>query len=554
MSGLLRRTPSSPSRTPPGPAIVPGPSTRAALLVLQVAAVAVVIAALPIPLFDLDRYTIPKELVVEFAALAAGLLCLSSARRLSFLMVDVPLGGYLLLSALSALLATNGWLAFRSLGVSLAGAVLFWCARTLGRTGLSRPLLTALGCAIVLGAATGLAQAYGLIDTGLASLTRAPGGTFGNRNFMAHLVALGLPLLLFLAIEARDRTRFSIGATGVALAAAALMLSRSRAAWLGAAAGGIFLAVEGLWVGRLWADARLRRRVLLLGGMAAAGLVLALALPNRLNWRSDSPYLDSLTGVANYKEGSGRGRLIQYGNTLEMAARHPLLGVGPGNWPVFYPRFMSPGDPSYDADDFIPTNPWPSSDWMAVVSERGFPALALLALVGIATALGAWARVRQSGARAPELTDLTIAATLLAVAVVGSLDAVLLLPVPTFFAWTIMGALTSTTRPIREITLTSVSRRWALVAAAIVGLMFVGRSAAQTAAMALYDGGTLNTRELASRVDPGSYRLHMLLGTTWFRAGRCDRARPHAQAAQRLFPNHPAPVRILRSCGVRKSR
>jgi hypothetical protein len=45
---------------------------------------------------------------------------------------------------------------------------------------------------VVLGALTGLIQAYGLLTTDLAS-PRAPGGTFGNRNFMAHLVALGLP-------------------------------------------------------------------------------------------------------------------------------------------------------------------------------------------------------------------------------------------------------------------------------------------------------------------------------------------------------------------------
>ena len=251
MSAPLRRTPSSPPRTPPAPALLPGPQTRAALVILQIAAVAVVIAALPLPRFELDRYTIPKELVVELAALAAGILCLSSARRLSILMVDIPLIGYLLLSAASALLATNGWLAFRALGLSLSGATLFWCARTLGRTGLGRPLLSVLAAAIVLGAVTGLAQAYGLIDSSLTSLSRAPGGTFGNRNFMAHLVALGLPLLLYLALEARDRLRFSIAGAGVLLAAAALVLSRSRAAWLGAAAGGIFFAVEGFWIGRL---------------------------------------------------------------------------------------------------------------------------------------------------------------------------------------------------------------------------------------------------------------------------------------------------------------
>ena len=82
--------------------------------------------------------------------------------------------------------------------------------------------------------------------------------------------------------------------------------------------------------------------------LVLTSLAFALILPNRLNWRSDSPYLESLTGVANYKEGSGRGRLIQWNNTLAMAAHHPLLGVGPGNWPVFYPRYMSKDDPSFD--------------------------------------------------------------------------------------------------------------------------------------------------------------------------------------------------------------
>ena len=51
--------------------------------------------------------------------------------------------------------------------------------------------------------------------------------------------------------------------------------------------------------GGVWREELLRRRLLRLAGVAAAGLVLALALPNRLNWRSDSPYLESLTGIAN---------------------------------------------------------------------------------------------------------------------------------------------------------------------------------------------------------------------------------------------------------------
>ena len=525
-----------------------------ALLVLQVAAVLIVIAALPYQVFQLDRFTVLKELVLHLAALTAALLCLAFARRLTVFMVDVPLVGFLALSILSTLLAENGWLAFRALGVSLSGAVLFWCGRTLARAGRSQALLVALALAVVLGALTALAQAYGLVTTSLASLSRAPGGTFGNRNFMAHLVTIGLPVLLLVSVESRSRAGFVLGSIGVMLAAAALVLSRSRAAWVGAAVCGAFLAIEGLWVGRLWADDRLRRRVLRLATTAAAGLVLSLILPNRLNWRSNSPYLDSLTGVANYREGSGRGRLIQYGNTLAMAVHHPIFGVGPGNWPVAYPRFMSPGDPSFHIGDIIPTNPWPSSDWMAMLAERGFVALILLAQVGGSLTLGAWARLRRGPRDTPALTDLTIVATLIAIGTVGAFDAVMLLPVNTLFGWTIVGALASSARPLREIRLNARSRRYLMLAAAAVGTLFLWRSSAQVLAMGLFSTGQRAAMERASRVDPGSYRIHMLLAENWRAAGRCDRARPHAEAARSLFPNYPAPRQVLRVCGSRKQK
>ncbi len=529
----------------------PTPTIRAALAVLQVAAVLVILAALPYQLFQLDRFLVPKELVLHTAALGSGLLCLAAARRLTLFMVDAFLVAFLGLSLLSTVLASNGWLGFRAVGVSIAGALLFWSARAVARGGLGPQLLRVLAVAVVIGAVTALLQAYGLVNTTLASLSRAPGGSFGNRNFMAHLVAIGLPLLLLVAVQARSRAGFALGALGVTVAAAALVLSRSRAGWLGAGACGLFLGVEGLWVGRLWSDERLRKRVLLLATLALSGLVLALAIPNRLNWRSESPYLDSLTGVANYKEGSGRGRLIQYGNTLVMAADHPLLGVGPGNWPVHYPRYMSAGDPSFDSDDIIPTNPWPSSDWVAMLSERGVPAFVFLVLVGGAIALGAWARIR--GSRyTPALTDLTIVATLIAVAVVGAFDAVLLLPIPTLFAWTIIGALASTARPIREYSLTPRLRNRLLVGLGLMGGAFVLHSAAQGVAMGLYQSAKRSSMELATRVDPGNYRIHVLLGQSWRAAGRCDRARPHAEAAADLFPNHPAPRQLLQRCGIRR--
>ena len=524
------------------------PSPSAPLLALQIGAVLVVLAALPYHRFQLDRYTFAKELVLLATALAVSLLIVRRARRVTVFVVDILIASYLILSLLSALVATNGWLAFRAVGVSMAGAALFWSARGVARAGQGRWLLVALAASVVVGAVTGLIQAYGLFTSDLASLARAPGGTFGNRNFMAHLVALGLPLLLMLSVQAGRRRDFLLGSAGLALAVGALVLSRSRAAWLGAAVCLAFLALEGLWAGRLWEDRQLRRRVILLAGTALAGLLLALTLPNRLNWRSESPYLDSLTGVANFREGSGRGRLIQYGNTARMAADHPLLGVGPGNWPVHYPRYMSPGDPSFDADDPIPTNPWPSSDWVAILAERGIPAFVILLLAGASVALGAWARARSGERRPPSFADLTIAATLIAIVVVGAFDAVLLLPAPAFFVWTTVGALASTARPIRELPLTPLARRRVVIAVAVIGGLLLARSLAQVTAMALATKGDRERMELAARVDPGSYRIHIGLAQAWRRAGRCDRARPHAERARDLFPSHPAPQVVLRAC------
>jgi hypothetical protein len=138
--------------------------------------------------------------------------------------------------------------------------------------------------------------------------------------------------------------------------------------------------------------------------------------------------------------------------------------------------------------------------------------------------------------------------------VVGAFDAVLLLPLPTLFVWTILGALASSARPLRVVPLTRRSRRGALAAVALVGLVFLGRSTAQTVAMGVFDGHERTAMERAAAIDPGSFRIRMLLALAWARAGRCDRAIPHASAARALFPSYPAPARLLRACGVRNRR
>jgi O-antigen ligase len=526
----------------------PGLPEHAALRVLQLGAIAVVLAAAPYKVFDLDRFFVPKELVLHATALAATLLCLPRVRRLGLGRVDQLLGLFLLVGVVSALFATNWWLAGRAVAVSLSGAACFWSARAVSRAGLTRPLLAAVAFAGIVGAVTALLQAYG-VRTEYVSLNRAPGGTFGNRNFMAHLCVITMPALVLVATTAATRRAFGWWAAGLALVSGALILSRSRAAWLALIVGAIVLLPLVLMaLGRGRGTLRLGR-LFALPLAAALGAGIALVLPNTLDWRSDSPYMDTAKSVVNYKEGSGRGRLVQYGTSLRMSLRHPLLGVGPGNWAVIYPKFAARDDPSL-ADDGTTSNPWPSSDWMTFISERGVASFVLLGLAMLALVADGLRGVREGRTPEDRLTACAMLGTLAILVVVGTFDAVLLLPVPALVAWTLLGALSPPTRERKVVTLGVGRRVLAMVAVAALGAVAIVRSASQLSAMSIFSTTSRVTQlEQASALDPGSYRIHVRLAEGYLRRGSCKRAIAHAGAARALLPNAPQPRRLLASCG-----
>lgn len=520
-----------------------GRGARLALRALQAGAVGVVLAAVTHREFELDRFFVPKELVLHLTALVAGILALSAFRRVSLGRVDLLLALHLVLGGLSALAAQNGWLAVRALTLGASGLAVFWAARTVRESGLARPLLTALALAVVAGAATALLQAYGF-RTDLFSPNRAPGGTLGNRNFVAHLAALGLPLVLLSCLRAWRGTGYLVGAVGVAILAATLVLTRSRAGWLaGAAALLVFLSAI-LLSGPLRRHGRTWGRLLGILVLLGAGVAAALLVPNTLRWRGDNPYLESARGVVNYEEGSGRGRLVQYGRSLRMAAAHPLLGVGPGNWAVAYPEYAAPRDPSLDQREAGRTsNPWPSSDWLAFVSERGFVATLLLLLAIGGIAMDGLRRLVRARDEEEGLAAAALLATITGTLIAGTFDAVLLLALPSLIAWAALGALWSPTPGA------ATPRRAALGVAALLAVTAVAaagvvRSGAQLASMDRFAAGGNAEVERAARLDPGSYRAHLRLARSGPRARRCE----HARAAQALFPSARAARDLARRC------
>ena len=518
--------------------------------ILQLGAVAVILAALPFRIFELDRFFVPKEIALHATATLVAVLCVAGARRFHASKVDALLAGFLVLGAVSAALAQNPWMAVRALGITLSSAALFWCARSLSHAGLRPQIVNGLALAVSLGALTSLLQTYGVVSD-FFSINRSPGGTFGNRNFVAHLCAFGLPVLAFAALRARTAAGFVLGCIGVAMAGAVLFLTRSRAAWLALAVVAVALLPFAWHARRMWSKAlagRAAMLVLFLFGGAAAGAVL----PNSLHWNSDNPYMETARGLVNAKEGSGAGRLVQYRHTGEIALHHPLLGVGPGNWAVHYPEFVSESDPSMSSEPGVTANPWPSSDWMAYLSERGAPAFVLLVLVFLGLAGGAWRWLRDAQQPEEMMAALALTGTLVVAIVAGAFDAVLLLPVPALIVWTALGALAPPVRvPDEGARAGAFPRFVGALAVLLLGLALTAKSALQAQAMAIADGSRRPVRlEQAVALDPGSYRIQLMLAQQYAARGSCKKALPHATVARGLFPEAGAPKQITRRCGT----
>ena len=93
-------------------------SERISVRILQLGAVAVVLAATTHRLFDLDRFLMPKEIVLHATAALAALFAIGAIRRMTMTRVDQLLMLFLLLSLVSGLFATNWWLAGRAFAIS----------------------------------------------------------------------------------------------------------------------------------------------------------------------------------------------------------------------------------------------------------------------------------------------------------------------------------------------------------------------------------------------------------------------------------------------------
>jgi putative inorganic carbon (HCO3(-)) transporter len=142
-------------------------------------------------------------------------------------------------------------------------------------------------------------------------------GIFGNTNDMAlHLVTI-LPISVALMIGSKGAVRKVLYGACAMVMIAAIVLSYSRGAFIGMLIVFLFIA---------WKLGSQRRLEIVIAVLGFAGLLVLLA-PDKYGSRLLSIFIPSLD-----TEGSADARRGELFRSIYVALRHPLLGIGMGNY------------------------------------------------------------------------------------------------------------------------------------------------------------------------------------------------------------------------------
>lgn len=479
-------------------------STKLAYL-LVVGLVALVVARAPFtaPEGGHAHLFLAKELVAIFLAGVATALAIRANVGLPLDRIGHLSAALVSFALVSTIAAKNPYAGLRATTLVLGAALLFAVVRGVSRDLRARSLvLEGLSIPIALVALSVVAESLGLVA--FSRPKHAPGGFLGERNVAAELLVLALPMLTrtLRTYAAPGRPRYGLHMLVLALSAAALVLTRTRSAWIAAM---LVVLVEAVLALRASGPPHTRALpVLLLGAGAVAGWLL----PTRLDWTSAHPYGDTWRSLVDATSPSGAGRLVQISTTLRMGVAHPLLGVGPGNWSGAYLGFSRPFDPTVHEGAFA-VNRLANGDLSALFAEQG--AIGLL----LVTALALTVLRSSTGTKPDRVARAELACVL---AIVAALDAVLTTPVALMFVAIAAGACTPDEAKERT---PKAFMHVALVTCALATVLAAARLG--SAALAARAKST-DARRAALALDPGEMDGRLLLADELVQNGRCGDA------------------------------
>jgi len=331
-----------------------------------------------------DRYVLPKLLLARI--LVIGLLILFVARAFGGSLtikrtpLDLPLLAFVVSALLSTVFAYNQNVAvfgtysrYDGLLTILMYALLFWLSvQALAGPGEARTLMRILLASGYLVAVVAILQS--VTDSMTQGALVPAFGTLGQKNVLGAFLAMLCPLAYRELVEADSWSKRVIALNLTAIIGVALLLTLSRSAWLGTALAAVVLLAGGYRPTLRLGIACLL--VVLIGGLIVGGLRLGGGVHteqkiDELSLSGDRPAL--------------------WRDALRLTASRPLLGYGPDNFGLVFPRFQTTclGRQQWDKAH---------AESLQVAATQGLVGLAAYALVLATFVRAFWRGRRRDGA------------------------------------------------------------------------------------------------------------------------------------------------------------
>jgi O-antigen ligase len=291
-------------------------------------------------------------------------------------------------------------------------------------------------------AVMGLLQHLDLLPFSIPVISK-PGSTFGNRNGAAEAMAMALPFGVASAEGAPPGVVRRATFAAIAIEVVFLAVTRTRGAWLGGACG-LVTAV-------LLVRPRASRASVAIVIAAIASACVAASLPGRSNPRDIGDHKRYAGIVEVLEDGFDahstalKTRFGLWRRTWTMVREHPIVGVGPGNWPVMFPRYAEPGA---TRDGVLSASLAPRqahNDILERTAESGILGLAALGLLAAGATMAVRRRL-QTGDADTRTTAAAAGGALVALVALSAASFPLEMPAPIALAGVALGLVVVDTR------------------------------------------------------------------------------------------------------------
>lgn len=302
-----------------------------------------------------DQFVLPKLVLMGLAIIA---LAVAYGSRLLYQPVltwkrtplDLPLLAFIGSAAISTVFAVNWTTAlFGTYGryeglLTIAGyGALFWLSAQILRNKADAIVVLGfmLASAYLVALLTVLQAVFGTLQSSgplVLCLTR-PYATLGNALPLATFLAMILPAVVGEFFSASSTVMRIVLINVPLVTAIALFLTLTRGSWLGAGVGLLIL---------LYMQLRRKAGIVTTVAVFALALVVLPVTTAQAAGSAENPCLSRVGSLFAPVEGSTAIRLHVWADTIPMIARSPIVGYGPDNFGLVYPRFQTgdwqPGD------------------------------------------------------------------------------------------------------------------------------------------------------------------------------------------------------------------